>query len=420
MTTSPTAAPVPVVPAERAHHLYSPSWLQNGEACPDYRSRDSKHVRTIAGTIAHKATETGEDSNELSDDDAIAVAQCLDFYESCVKSLELDARRAYEEAVEKAKKEGTMMPLEHNYAVLEGTETYLPIDDIPYEDCGGTTAGYVDRWIMAWHRKYAEVIDWKFGKWQVEEAANNLQGIAYMMGLFKKFPSLEQVRVRFKQPLIDFETDHLFTRHDLPALYLRIQTIVARARKARKLNDFSMANPAVPVCNFCARIGDCPKVLAFACTVGKKYHPLGLPADINPSVAMDPKNTKTALDLAAVLKIWSEGFRRMVTERVLRGDAPMPEGYQSRTMRKRELVDLGKYKLLALEYLTPQEWEACLDTTFSAVEKQISKKAPRGHKETTVEKFQAASLTTGATQLGQPISFLQVASEKQTTKTKKD
>src|SRR5688572_24995158 len=66
---------------ERVHHPYSPSTLQSIEACPCYKSRPSQHVRTIIGTLAHKATETRRDDDRLDDDDASAVAQCLDFYD---------------------------------------------------------------------------------------------------------------------------------------------------------------------------------------------------------------------------------------------------------------------------------------------------------------------------------------------------
>src|SRR6266705_1203291 len=65
----------------RTHHPYSPSTLQSLEACPCYQSRENKHARTIIGTISHNVAETGVDDARLDDDDAAAVAECLDFYE---------------------------------------------------------------------------------------------------------------------------------------------------------------------------------------------------------------------------------------------------------------------------------------------------------------------------------------------------
>src|ERR1043166_7522375 len=97
-----------ILDVDRPHHPYSPSWLQSGEACPCYRSRDSKHERTIAGTIAHKASEKQEDDNRLSDDDALAVAECLDFYDSRLNELQGQSK------------------------VIAGSESYLPIDDLVF------------------------------------------------------------------------------------------------------------------------------------------------------------------------------------------------------------------------------------------------------------------------------------------------
>jgi Protein of unknown function (DUF2800). len=386
--------PITVEDKDRPHHPYSPSWLQSGEACPCYRSRDSKHERTIAGTIAHKSTETKEDDSRLSDDDALAVAECIDFYDGRVAELSALSK------------------------VIEGSETYLPIDDLKFDDCESTTAGYADRWLYVPALKYAEIIDWKFGMWPVEAASNNLQGMAYAMGIFRKFPDVDSVRVFFKQPHLEYITDHTFTRADLSEIYLRIQTIVARARVARAkaaAGDWSDAKPACPLCNFCDNLGRCEKVLQFACTVGHKFHPLGIPADVTPSLIQDPQNTKLAMELASALKVWCDAFRRQVNDRVMRGDAVMPEGYAMQTMQKREMVDLSKYKAVALNYLSKDEFEACLDTTFSAVEKKIMAKAPRGTKETTVEEFQVAAATAGATKLGEPYSFLKVKSEKPKT-----
>lgn len=405
-------------PEERPHHPFSPSWLQNGEYCPHYQSDQKKtpHVRTLIGTMAHKMTETRSDNDDISDDDALLVAKCLDFYDKKKAVLEKEGTEAFQAAFDLAfsTREGET-PSPENFRITEGTETYLPIDDLSFPDCESTTAGYVDRYILSWDKKRGFLIDWKFGRWAVSEAKDNLQGMAYALGLFKKFPTLDSIEVTFYQPLINFLTAHTFTRADVPSMYLRIKNVVARARLAREKADFSMANPGTPICAFCKHVGACPKVTEFACSVGKKFHPLGIPENINPTLVQDPSNVKLGLELAATLKVWAEAFRRQATERVIRGEAPIPEGQEIRTMQKRELVDLMAYKKLALNHLTPEEWESCLDTTFGAVEKIISKKAPRGEKEHTVETFQTQAAAAGATKFGQQFSFLATKSEKKTT-----
>jgi hypothetical protein len=217
---------------------------------------------------------------------------------------------------------------------------------------------------------------------------------------------LKKVRFYFKQPLLGVVSDHTFFAEDIPALYLRIQTVVARAREARAKGDFSTAIPAVPVCNFCANLGKCPKVCALAIRVGQKFSPVDVPPDITPSLIQEPEHTALGLRLCAVLKVWTDAFKRQVTDRVLRGECPLPPGNKIQTMSKREIVDQDKLHQAALRYLTEQEWQTTLDTSFGALEDLISEKAPRGQKEASVKEFRQALVDAGAVRMGDEFSFL--------------
>jgi hypothetical protein len=376
-----------LVPEERPHHPYSPSTLANREWCPMFRNRQPKevHHRTTAGTRAHGMVETGEDDERLSDNDAVAAAECMDF---------VDQRR-------RIMGSGT-----------ELSEIYLEVDDRVFPDCRSTTAGYVDRVLLNSDKTYAEMFDWKFGMWPVDGAEENLQGIAYTLGLFRKYPSLKKIRFFFKQPLLQVTSDHEFTRDMIPALYLRIQTVVARARKANDELAWDMANPAVPVCNFCDRLGECPKVRAMACKVGHKFHPIEVPEDITPSLPHSPEDCSMLLKLAGVLKVWCESARRQVTDRIIRGDAELPPGQRIQEMQKRKVVDNEKIKTVALKYLTAEEFDTTLEATFGKIEDLISEKAPRGQKESTVKEFQKALLDSGAVVMGDKFSFLRAVAEK--------
>lgn len=405
----------PVLPADkkadsselRVHHPYSPSTLQNREWCPCYEGRqdETPHLRTTAGTRAHGVVESGEDDHRLGDDDAAAAAECLDFVEQRRRVMEGVAREAWAEAADRAGQVDNQPP-EADFQVQELKETYLPIDDLVFPDAKATTAGYVDNVLINYDKTLAEMFDWKFGFWPVEGAENNLQGISYALGLFKKFPSLVAIHFYFKQPHLGTVSDALFTRDDVPALYLRVQTVVARAREAKARGDFSMANPAVPVCNFCGNLGRCEKVCALACKVGRKFHPLEIPEDITPSKAHAPDQTALGLRLAAVLKIWCDAFRRQVTDRVLRGEAQLPPGQKIQEMENRQLVDPSKFRTAALRYLTTAEYESTLEPTFGAVETLIQDKAPRGQKKATVEEFNKLCLASEAVKMGDKFSFL--------------
>lgn len=415
----------------RSHHPYSPSTLPSLEACPCFKSRESTHIRTIVGTISHKVTETCEDDNRLDDDDAAAAAECLDFYESRRKAA-LDFRYS---AVDSLVKSGR--PYADHYdeqlafeetqgktpQIIELKETYLAIDKLKFNDgVESTTAGYVDRAIITHDRAYAELFDWKFGFWPVEKAENNLQGFSYVLGLFREYPTLASARFFFKQPHTH-EISHVYvSRADVAKLYLRIQVVVARARAARikmAKGDYSMAEPHMPLCNFCANIGDCPKVTAFACNVARKFYPLEIPEDISPMKVMDPHNTTLAMRLSSVMAVWSKAFRDRVTDRVIRRDADCPAGFVITSRSDRKVTDPAKLREIAMKYISEAEYQKLLsqEPPFGALEDAIKEKAPRGQKKSTLEQFQQETLETGAVERGMGYSFLKAVAEKENTLT---
>ena len=419
----------PAEAEERAHHPYSPSTLQNREACPCYESRSEANEKAILGTLQHSMTESREDDMRLSDDEALAAAECLDFYDR-QKTLMLEERdRATATAI------AALPEHEHGHVELplplELVEEYLAVDDCNFtEDLiqpdgsvkrrtfDGTTAGYVDRAIISWDRLRAIMVDWKFGAWAVEQADNNLQGIAYALGLFRRYPTLNTIVFYFKQPHINRLSHATFTRDQVPKLYLRIQTTVARSMEAKQRvlrGDFSMANPMVPACNFCANIGRCDKVTGFACSIGSKFFPLEIPADVTPTGLKTSKDTALGLRMSQVMAVWAAAFKRCVTERVLRREAPLPEGYVLQTRSDRSIVDTKKFRSTTLQYLTEAELAELAEYGFKKVEELIKTKAPRGAKKGTIEAYQQALVDAGAVARDEPYTFMRIASGKDNT-----
>lgn len=431
---------------ERKHHPLGPSGLQNVEACPCYQGKqDVIHERAIIGTRAHKVTEAGEDDLRLSDDDAAAAAECMDFLERRKQLLTEARQRAVKEKaselnlaawggdVEKANTwdAGQLEKAEVEIPpVRELSELKVRVDDeelilpVYYPDkrtwitetlpC--TTSGYFDRALIDHAEEYAELFDWKFGLHAVEKAENNVQGICYALGLLRDYPKLKRVRVWFKQPLIAFVTSVEFFRAQVEHLALRVKTIVARAVEARKriiAGDWSMARPYDPVCTFCVHLGRCPAVCGHACQVAHKFFPLEIPADITPTAALDPKNSSLALRLARVVKTWAEAFKHLTTERVLRGDAPLPEGYvlQHRT-GNREVVDVKGFRNAALHFVTEDELTKATRFAIGDVEEIIKDRAPRGQKKAEVDRFKDLLVESKCVQPGDPYSFLRIAGAK--------
>lgn len=373
---------------QRPHHPFSPSTLGSLEACPCYQSQQSAtpHERTTAGTRAHAVVESGIDDERLSDDDAEAAVFCMEF---------IAQRRQLMGA-----------------GAIQLTEEYFPVDNLEFGDVGATTAGYADAALLDAARENGEIIDHKFGNHKVENAATNLQGIGYFLGLMHRYPTLKQVRVFFVQPLVNYVTDAIFKREQVPELLLRVRAVVERARIARSSGSFENATPTTPNCLFCANVGRCPALLKLALHVGKKFAPLLVPESVDSALILDPRQTKQALQLAGVLKVWAEGFRQSVTNRVLCGDAIVPEGYKlASSSSKRVILDEEKYRATALLHLTSEEYQATLSPSLTKVEKIISAKAPRGQKTAAVDSFGLAAEIAGAVKPGEPFTFLKATDE---------
>jgi hypothetical protein len=396
---------------ERPHHPTSPSQLQNLEACPCYAGRGGTSEAAERGTKQHAASETGHDDGSMKDEEAAAVAQCMDLFER-EKTLLMEAR-------ERIIAGGNPDP----GLVYEVREIYLPIDNRQHHilgdhkegvftliDTNCTTGGFVDAVILS--GKHALAMDWKFGQWPVEETANNLQAIAYTLGLFKLFPNVDEVRFIFFQPHIDHYTEHTFFRHEAPTLYLRVTTIVERVKTARTMGNFDWALPQVPVCNFCGRIGRCTKVAALVLKVADKFFPGEVPDNITPTSLHDSKDTALCLRLGQIVVTWAEAFKRITTDRVIRGESDIPVGYTLQKKSNRELVDKAMFKTVAQRYVTAAELEGIAEYGLGNLEGLISDAAPRGTKTAKIEEFKTALLSSGAMQKGPEFSFLKAVAVK--------
>jgi hypothetical protein len=265
---------------DRKHHPRSPSGLQMEEACPMFARSNTTNAAAELGTKQHNVAETGKDDNELTDEEAFAAVQCMEFADQQKQRL---------------LKYGPVEDIKEAYLRIDNRKwvahVYNPdthkVDLVP-TDC--TTGGYVDRVIIGCRGRVAIVADWKFGKWPIESAKDNLQGISYVLGLFHEHPRLRTVDLYFKQPHLDHLTHHRFQRRDKDELTLRVMTVVERADAATKACDYRKATPCIPACLFCARKADCERMHEIVLKVGQKFHPIEFPLDMNPSMLSDPKN----------------------------------------------------------------------------------------------------------------------------------
>jgi hypothetical protein len=388
--------------ADRVHHPYSPSTLQCREACPKYQPTQSENEASIMGTLQHNAVESDQDDDRIPDYKAMVVAQCKEYANSRIAAFGPGA------------------------TVLR--EVYLPVDDEIVSLPGGaplfrhTTAGYLDLGIVNVPQTHAEIIDWKFGKNAVSHAKENLQGIAYMLGVKKLFPGLETCTVRFFQPYLDDEpSSHTFDISNPDSYLLRIRTVVLRAVEAAEdPGDFSSARATVGTCLFCQLVGRCPKVAELVIQVGKKYAPLVVPADINTVSLEDPAMVSQGMKLAQVVKLWAESFRKNATQKAINDEDFIPEGYVLVPQQRLSIRKAKQVGEIAKRFLPPEhadKIEAMYDIALTPIDKLVELVAPRGMKEKTQEAFRQALVDEGAAEMGQSFSVLRMATDKDSGKT---
>lgn len=398
--------PVPAT-AERRHHSYSPSTLQMREACCLWAPTGESNEKAERGTKQHTFTEDRKDDGSLTDEEYLAAVDCLE-YSGKIKARFINANRRMGAV-------GTCSE------VTEITEKYLPLDERKWtvsvfdpekmetklvtEDC--TTGGYVDRMLLVPFFSHIEMFDWKFGRWPVTDAHENLQGIAYVLAAFRLYPWAETIRLHFKQPQIDSVTKHVFRRTEIPSLLLKVMTVVERAAAAAKIENYSQANMTVPGCLFCGRRGKCHKLHELILTVGNKFYPAKMPKNMDPIALDDPQNAAEGLRVAQIVEAWASGYRRQKTLQILAGKAPVPEGFRIMKFEKREIKSEFRFFRVLRQYLSAKEIRRIISRpSITALEKAISDKFPRGSKSAQLEVIGQRLMEVGAVQMTQPTPYV--------------
>ncbi len=414
---------------ERIHHPYSPSTLQCREACPEYDSTFSESAASKMGTMQHNVAESGDDDHRLPDYKLLAVGECMKF-----------VGERFENYPGGQMVKEIYLPIDDEIIQVRGPEIEIIPDSLDPEhvvkthsliDFVGTTAGYVDVAMISADETVIEVDDFKFGLHAVEEAHNNLQGIAYLLGLKKKYPKAVRGFAFFIMPHREETTGAEFCLvtgralrayhsdtgwRDLPetkagSMYLRVKAVVARAVEAHRVEPrtFSMANMTESSCLFCSNLGRCPKVAELALKIGKKYRPLEMPDSISTVVFKDPDDVSRGFKVASVMEKWAKAYRAQGSAKAIDDPNFMPEGFDIVVMAKREVKDARKLADIAKTFLPPEQQasvEKLFDLSLGPLEELISAAAARGTKEKTVDEFGEAALAAGAVERGPEFAFL--------------
>lgn len=363
------------------HHEFSPSQLMYREACPGWKPEEGEQSPQAAeGTMMHKALETG-DLKGLNEEQTRCVSLVSDLFVSMREELEQDGAKAEVQQ-----------------------ELRLQIM--------GLTFGTADLVLVA--DKHAKVGDAKFGWNPVEDAETNLQGWAYAVGIFEKWPTVDFVEVVFAQPRLDSVSRAQFHRKaDLERMKLRIMTVIARA-KDHKPEDL---RPSEFSCLYCGAKATCTALHKKALIVSSKFVELAPDRELldiyNPEQLATPELRGKAEILRRVLEPWCEKVRKENLRHVLETGEEIP-GFEVKSRAGRRSVSDPQITWeLVKDKLTPEEFAAVTEVSVAQLLKAYSDKAPRGSKEKLKQEIEDRLTDAGVLQGGDEIRYLQRIKEKQ-------
>jgi hypothetical protein len=328
-----------------------------------------------AGTLQHKAAETG-DLSILTDEWHVKnVRKCLSFVESrIIKGLPVDA---------------------------EFRELRLSI-------LGGRTFGTVDRVII--RDTHSDIVDYKFGAGAIDDASENWQGICYVIGVFERFENLRTVTVWFLIPRRDEVTRHTFTRADLPDMRIKVATVISRAEQYRKTGDTQFLRRTEASCLYCANKATCPLMIEYALSTAHKYAPLEIVADVHASQLSDPLKLAKLYEAAKILEKMVDSAKKHIMDFALQnnglhvGDTTLYE--IAERDGKRSITNPGMAVEIFRRHLTDTEILSASTMSLSGVLKLISDKAPRGQKAKIVGAVESELESLRAVSPGEPIRYL--------------
>lgn len=249
----------------RQHHDLSPSKLGYLAMCPSWindPNRDSSAADE--GTLLHKVCELKDLSLCQTEEQRLLTSMCIDYVETLVRPGD------------------TVLP-EEKIAVL----------DVLY----GTSD-----LILIHTDDSADVVDYKFGRKEVEDSSTNIQGHAYTLGVFLKYPKVKVIRTHFLQPRLGEVSYHQFTRElDMDRLMMGVMRIASRYNLKETKEFVVDAN----VCLYCGRKTFCPELDRLAGVIARDNAITVKSRIFTPeALAADPKAMVEVLAVIPLIEKW--------------------------------------------------------------------------------------------------------------------
>lgn len=368
------------------HHIFGPSTLKNRAVCPGWTNDQySDKTRADEGTLLHAAAETGDYSKLVTDEQR----QCVDLVLSYVRPLEAKATRVFKE----------------QRVEILGGKTFGTADRIIYSAANG---GHID------------VVDFKFGRNPVDDAENNLQGHAYLLGGWDFVRSLglpvRTGKVHFLLPRLDVVDVAAFeVEKDYSRLGLAIGIVLDRAQEFATTGNEELLNPTAENCLYCGRKAGCQKVINYSLATAKKYAPLELVEEVHSSAITDPAQMAKLLTASRILEKMVDSVKTHAMQLALEQGGTLCDEHGNVVYEiaeragNRKITDLGLALPVLSKYLDDRELLQVAEVSLPGALKLIASKAKRGEKAKVMGAVEAELAELDAVTSGEPTKYLRRA-----------
>lgn len=242
-----------------------------------------------------------------------------------------------------------------------------------------TIFGTVDRVIIK--GDHVDLVDFKFGVGEIDDADVNIQGQAYLLGVMDKYPDLQTATVHFLIPRRDEVLTHDYTRGDMEDIRLRINMIVEKAEL-----ENAEAIPNTEGCRYCKHKLYCPALSDKLLPLAKKYSAsvedfeMSLWGNYSPEKVEDPMVLSRMLNVAQVVDKWQAAAKKQALKLAVEEGAEIP-GYDLHYRKASMGIEDAQEAFDAVSHImTADDFMGACKVSVSALAKKYAEKMERGEK----------------------------------------
>lgn len=230
---------------------------------------------------------------------------------------------------------------------------------------------------------HVDIVDYKYGRGEVDDSDINIQGQAYLLGVMDKFPKLKTATVHFILPRRDEILTHEYKREEMEDIRLRINLIIEKAQV-----ENADRIPNSEGCRYCKHKLSCPALSDKLLPLAKKYSEsvndfeMTLWGNYSPEKVEDPMVLSRMLNVAQVVDKWQSAAKKQALKLAVENGEEIP-GYNLHYRNATAKIENGQEAYDSVsDLLTPDEFMDACNVSVSKLAKAYSDKLPRGEKKT--------------------------------------